>query len=269
MVNELEQILNEPLISVIIPTFERPNETLKAVNSVISQTYRNFEIIVVDDGSSQKSFDQLKNNLSNLEVQLLRIVRSNQPGIVRNAGAERATGEWLAFLDSDDQWHRDKLAMQIEVVKTGNVKAVASIGLIGNKRSSGEIMNSKAPKIVNQLQLLRCNWIITSSVLIERNLYEQVGGMGESYSVRGAEDYSTWLKVSSHVDWHVIHQPLVLYSDQSPDSIRKSDPQEQNYAMSLGWIDYLNWRNTSRKNNSILLRVALKLAPFVIWASSR
>ncbi len=263
----MEQSFNESLISVIIPTYERPNETLRAVKSVIAQTYKNFEIIVIDDGSSQESFDKLKNNLSDLAIQLLRIERSNQPGIVRNVGAQRAIGKWLAFLDSDDQWYPDKLALQMDIVKSQNVKAIASIGSLVNKHSRGKLLINNAPKIVTHLQLLRRNWIITSSVLVERDIYDKVGGMAEAYSVRGAEDYSTWLKISSHVDWHVIKQPLVLYSDNSSDSIRYSDPQEQKYAISLGWIDYLNWRHTTGKSKGPLLKVALKLAPFIIWAS--
>ena len=263
----MEQSFNESLVSVIIPTYERPSKTLRAVKSVISQTYKNYEIIVIDDGSSQESFNLLKKNLSDLEIQLLRIERSNQPGIVRNVGAKMAKGKWLAFLDSDDQWHPDKLSLQIDVVNSLNVKAIATIGSIVNTHSNGDLLISNAPKIVTHLQLLRRNWIITSSVLIERDLYEQVGGMAEAYSVRGAEDYATWLKISSRVDWYVIKQPLVLYSDNSSDSIRFSEPQKQNYAISLGWIDYLNWRYANGKSKGLLLKVALKLAPFIIWVS--
>jgi hypothetical protein len=105
--------------------------------------------------------------------------------------------------------------------------------------------------------------------MLNRELYEHVGGMGESLTVRGAEDYSTWLKISLFADWRIIDEPLVVYSDQSPDSVRRFDPQFQNYAIALGWIDYLNWKIANGKKSHLPIKLALKLAPFILWAESR
>jgi glycosyltransferase involved in cell wall biosynthesis len=265
----LKQTYTKGLVSVIIPTFERPNLTFEAVNSVLVQTYKNFEIIVVDDGSSEESFDKLKSLLANTKVTLLRINHSNHPGVVRNFGARNANGEWIAFLDSDDIWHREKLEVQIKKAKDFNKEAVASIGQLSSQTLQNDFSTNQKVGELTKLQLLKCNWIITSSVILKRDLYELVGGMGESYTVRGAEDYSTWLKVASHVDWYVLNQPLVIYSDQSPDSIRSSNPEFQNFAIALGWIDYLNWRTAQGKKLTLLTKIFLKSAPYIVWSASR
>ena len=260
---------NRDLVTVIIPTFERPLLTLEAVNSVLVQTYRNFEIIVVDDGSSEGSFNELQRLISNSRVTLLRINHSNRPGVVRNFGAKSAKGEWLAFLDSDDVWHPEKLEKQIRVARDSKKQAIASMAKWKSQNSHEDSSSHQKVGDLKRLQLLKCNWIITSSVVLKRDLYELIGGMGESYTVRGAEDYSTWLKVASHVDWHILNEPLVIYSDQSPDSIRTSNGEFQNFAIALGWIDYLNWKSAQGKKITWLTRIVLKITPYAVWSASR
>jgi glycosyltransferase involved in cell wall biosynthesis len=260
---------NSDLISVIIPTFERPQQTIAAINSVLVQSYKNFEIIVVDDGSSESSFNELSSLIPNKDVQLLQIDHSSHPGIARNFAVKSAKGEWLAFLDSDDRWHPEKLAIQVKLAHESGAKAIATAGVLSSLAEKKVYLSHDAPTKLSKLQLLKRNWIITSSVLLNKELYELVGGMGESLTVRGAEDYSTWLKVASLADWRIIEEPLVVYSDQSPDSIRRSDPQYQNYAIALGWIDYLNWKKTNGDSSHLPVKLALKMAPFIIWAEGR
>ncbi len=261
-------MVHNDFVSVIIPTFERPQQTLEAIDSVLNQSYKNFEIIVIDDGSSEKSFNELRKLTSNRDIQLLQIDHSSHPGVVRNSGVKAAKGDWLAFLDSDDRWHSEKLAIQVKLARKSGCEAIATVGRLSALGGKEEFLNLQAPKKLTKLRLLRRNWIITSSVLLRRELYERVGGMGESLTVRGAEDYSTWLKVSSSTDWHIIKEPLVVYSEHSPDSIRTSDPQFQNYAIALGWIDYLNWKKANGRKTNLPIKLALKLAPFFIWAEN-
>ena len=100
----------KPLVSVIIPTFNRLGFLKEAVESVEKQSYRDFELIIVDDGST----DSTGGYLESLPVKYIRLEHSGFPGRVRNAGAKAAKGKYLAFLDSDDLWEPEKLARQIE-----------------------------------------------------------------------------------------------------------------------------------------------------------
>ena len=101
-------------ITVIIPTFNRKQYLFHAINSVLAQTYKNIELIIIDDGSSDKTINQLKSYESQL-----KIYRQKNKGVsaARNKGIKLSKSDWVAFLDSDDQWDIKKLEKQINYLK--------------------------------------------------------------------------------------------------------------------------------------------------------
>src|ERR1700683_5328109 len=107
----------KPLVSVVIPTYNRTKQTIAAIESVLAQTYPHFEIIVVDDGSTDGSGEVIQRFIdqkTNGSHQILFVGQPNQgASIARNTGIERAQGEYIAFLDSDDIWVPEKLEWQI------------------------------------------------------------------------------------------------------------------------------------------------------------
>jgi GT2 family glycosyltransferase len=110
-----------PFISVVIPTFNRARQVQTALRSVLTQTYRNFEVIVVDDGSTdstERVVRELVNCRERNEIQVRYIRQPNQgQSVARNRGTEEARGEWIAFLDSDDRWFEEKLGKQVEALR--------------------------------------------------------------------------------------------------------------------------------------------------------
>lgn len=121
----------DPFISVIIPTFNRARQVHSALGSVLAQTYRNFEVIVVDDGSTdetEKVVASLIENQSRSGIQVRYVHQHNQgQSAARNRGAEEAGGEWIAFLDSDDLWLPRKLERQVEALRLFEGKSRACI----------------------------------------------------------------------------------------------------------------------------------------------
>src|SRR5260370_12393005 len=110
----------KPFISVVIPTYNRGYQTIAAIESVLSQTYPNFEVIVVDDGSTNGSGGVIQRFISqaNGHHQILFISQPNQgQSIARNRGIAKARGEYIAFLDSDDFWAPDKLEWQVRALE--------------------------------------------------------------------------------------------------------------------------------------------------------
>src|SRR4051794_17750234 len=103
-------------IGVVIPTYERAKETVRAVESVLAQTLQAMQVVVVDDGSSAATIDELARLLASHPVTLVRAPRSTHPGRVRNAGLEVLRTQWVAFLDSDDTWAPHKLETQLSAV---------------------------------------------------------------------------------------------------------------------------------------------------------
>jgi len=133
-----------PKVSVIIPTYNRGNYVMKAVESVLCQKYKDYEIIVVDDGSTDKT----KENLRKYGDRINYVYQDNAGvSAARNAGIKLATGEWLAFLDSDDEWMPEYLLGQIEAIKLNPDICMQTtdclfIGLNGNTRNYFEINGS-------------------------------------------------------------------------------------------------------------------------------
>jgi glycosyltransferase involved in cell wall biosynthesis len=106
-------------VSVIIPTYNRSKYVTKAIDSVMAQTYKDYEIIVVDDGSTDNTREVLKPYMGRIHY-----IYQDNAGVsaARNKGIRAAKGEWIAFLDSDDRWHVEKLSMQIDFILKNNIK---------------------------------------------------------------------------------------------------------------------------------------------------
>ena len=102
-------------ISVIITTYNRKLSIIRCIESVLDQSYPDFELIVVDDGSTDNSTDSIESNFDN---ELILLIQENKGvSAARNLGVKHSSGNWLAFLDSDDLWHTEKLFKQIDYLK--------------------------------------------------------------------------------------------------------------------------------------------------------
>jgi len=250
-------------VGVVIPTYARVGPTLLAVKSVLEQTYTNIKIVVVDDGSENSVRTALSEGLSDLPVKLILAKRQNQVGRVRQIGINELDTEWIAFLDSDDLWVPTKIEKQVfELQRTGN-NFMAS-NAIRRSNLGEELFFKKVPKEINFSKLVRKNYIITSSVILHRNLIEQVNGFAASWNVRGVEDYATWLRVSSLQNIHVMTEPLVIYNEDSPDSMRYEGDFLQAYNQLYGIFDYMAWKKDKYQKSHHLVRSILKILVLVL-----
>lgn len=247
-------------VGVVVPTFERPEETLRAVESVLAQTFPVAQIIVVDDGSNGESLTRLKSKLEGLPIELIELSHSGHPGIVRNAGLNKIATEWVAFLDSDDLWKPEKIEVQINQINKLNAVAVCSNAtLMGNQ---GRFFPN-FPKRIPIRKLLRRNLIITSSVVVKTSILREVDGFATSTFSRGSEDYATWLRIGTVCDWQTSDTPLVIYNDDSISSIRKSEEFTQAYSNIYGILDFISWRDSKGRSPSILLKSVLRVLTWV------
>lgn len=200
----------DPLISVIIPTFNRPNDILNAINSVKRQEkYSNVEIIVVNDGSTVPYPEMKDIILINLPVNTKKKFGFACAGYVRNIGAKIATGEYYIFLDDDDFMMPNRLHQQYNFIKDKN-KFGCSECYIGkgpyDKNNKKVLYNSEhykneinkkinaneIPKELDLMTILAHNVIIQSSVMIHKNLFNKVGGFDNLPN--GSEDVGLWIK---------------------------------------------------------------------------
>ena len=184
---------SQPLVSVIIPTYNRAALLREAVDSVLAQSYAPLELIVVDDGSTDATAASLRS------VRGLRLVRQDHtgmPGQARNAGACVARGKYLAFLDSDDLWLPHKLAVQVAAAQAAGdavnhtrerwLRAGRIVSQRGQRhRRSGDLFADSLRKCI----------IGPSTVLLRREVFERAGGFREDLQI--AEDYELWLRLTA------------------------------------------------------------------------
>ncbi len=249
-----------PLISVVIPTYERVNLTLAAVDSVLMQDYENFEIIVIDDGSSKEVLRQLERKLDS-SVILLSLIHSGLPAIARNAGIACSKGEWIAFLDSDDCWKPNKLSTQISVALDGNYDCISADFDLDSVVPSISDKNFRVTTLRFRSMLER-NQVVNSSILVRKSALEHVGGIASSFNVRGVEDYATWLRIITLFNWGHIHSSLGIYTTLDSEAERissKSNPFNHVHAL----VDYAGWLR-SRGRSLIFIRVLFRLFPYLL-----
>jgi glycosyltransferase involved in cell wall biosynthesis len=191
-----------PLISVIIPTYNRANYLERCIDSVLNQTFTKFELIVIDDFST----DNTDAVIANYKDSRIRYYKNKSNGIVassRNLGIKKSKGSWIAFLDSDDWWDLSKLKNCVEFFNTADL-IYHNLHLISKKnkfllsRKNFKTRQLKEP-ILKDL-LLSGNVIANSSVIVRKNLLEQIGLINESRKLVASEDYNTWLKISKITD---------------------------------------------------------------------
>jgi glycosyltransferase involved in cell wall biosynthesis len=247
----------QPLISVIIPTYERVKLTLAAVNSVLEQSYSNYEIIVVDDGSSDSVLAELRNGLP-ASVIFLSLPHSGLPAVARNAGIVKSKGEWVAFLDSDDLWSKDKLELQMRAAIDNKLDCVSANFVTDSLSISGDIRDIRITRVsINAL--LRHNIIVNSSVIVRKSSLLAVDGVPIVHNVRGVEDYATWLRLVTLFNWGHINCALGTYVTSNLEEERiSSSPNPFNHFYAI--IDFLGWLQ-SRGNRLTAVRILLRFVP--------
>ena len=177
-------------VSVIIPMYNAEEYIDLTVNSILTQTYKNIEIIIVDDCSNDNSGKDIQSLSEEFSCIIYHLQEKNKGvALARNTGMKLATGRYIAFCDSDDLWTKDKLEKQLDLMKKKNTGFIFSaIEMIDEK---GNLIHSKRriKKEVSYKYLLKNTVIPTSSVIIDRNKIKEF----EMPKVRKGEDYATWL----------------------------------------------------------------------------
>ncbi|HUT55338.1 MAG TPA: glycosyltransferase family A protein [bacterium] len=191
-------------ISVIIPVWNRPREVVKAIESALGQTLPPFEIIVADDGSTDGTGDAVA-----AFGPPVRLIRQDQrgPAAARNRAAAQATGDWLAFLDSDDRWLPGKLERQAQAIQDSGAAMAHSNGWIvtGLEAPADPATLKSRYEMLKPAQGADCladflySGIITSSLMIRRDVFEAAGGFDESFRVNEDVELNIRLLASSRV----------------------------------------------------------------------
>jgi glycosyltransferase involved in cell wall biosynthesis len=207
-----------PRVSVIIPTYNRADLVQQALASVKAQTYRDFEIVVVDDGGTDGTFEVLS---ADREIRVLRHAGRRGVSAARNTGIIAARGEWLAFLDSDDLWLPDKLARQILLLEGQPALLICQTGETWVRRGvrvNKPLSHRQVGGKIFLPSLARCV-ISPSAVVLHRRLISDHGGFDET--LPAAEDYDLWLRLTWRYEVGLVDEPLVIKRGGHPDQLSR------------------------------------------------
>lgn len=207
-----------PLITVVIPTYNRFPLVQQAIASVLAQTYTNWELFVVDDGSddgTQKAISSINDS----RIKLVEMRHSGNIAEVRNAGVKAGSGEWLAFLDSDDMWIPERLEIQLQIMMQE-----------GKRWGYGrfELMNKEGRTIPNKAGIYRplSGWIAKEvltteasiaigTLLVEQTLFDEAGGFNNDAELLYREDYELVLRLALKAETLAIPDLLVRIREHS------------------------------------------------------
>lgn len=197
-----------PKVSVIVTTYNRKEYLTETIQSILNQTYQDFELIVVDNFSNYDFFALIESFKSEKIIPL----QNQNNGIIavnRNVGINYAKGEYIAFCDDDDIWIKNKLNIQMKIVKETNCDLLSSNMLYFDENITKITGKSKNKKIRNLKDLITKNQINTSTVLV-KNTKELF--FKEDRNLIAIEDYALWLDLFiKGISFEFINQPLVFY----------------------------------------------------------
>jgi glycosyltransferase involved in cell wall biosynthesis len=211
--------IETPRVTVIIPTYNRAWCLREAVDSVLAQDFRDFELIVVDDGSTDDTPQLLQEY-----GEAIRVFRQENRGVsaARNAGIAVSRGALIAFLDSDDLWLQGKLARQVEFFKAhadALICQTEEIWVRNGRRVNPGKRHRKRGGMIFEPSLDLC-LVSPSAVMVRRELFQCVGFFDEG--LPACEDYDLWLRVSSRYAVHLIDIPLIVKRGGHPDQLSRT-----------------------------------------------
>ena len=246
----------KPLVSIILPTYNRHELFKRACASVAAQTFRDFELVVVDDGSTDQALEIDKDTLP--PVKLIRHGVNRGAAAARNSGIKAATGEWLAFIDSDDTWAPDKLSAQVAYTReaVGQVWANCTGFRLHRRGQITETCIDIQPGAFAREILWGCFVSPGSTLMMRREVIHKVGLFDESF--RRLEDWDWLLRFSRHYELTFLPRPLVdifvgeraVANDPEQDpvllAINRIKALHMPWIRSRGWIAAAKFRSTLR-----------------------
>lgn len=208
-------------ISVVIPVYNRGYIINRAVESVLTQSYPAVEIIVVDDGSTDNTQQILKNYKNRIKV----ITQENK-GVssARNAGIKMASADWIALLDSDDEWLSHKLANHVEYYRENNILEIFQCEELWVRNGVRVNPKNKHRKYGGTIfkQCLPLCIVSPSAVIFKKSLWQEMNGFDESFSV--CEDYDLWLRIAAKYPIGLDARPGIIKYGGHKDQLSRAYP---------------------------------------------
>lgn len=200
---------NETLVSIVMPAYNCEKYVVEAINSILAQTHQNWELLVLDDGSKDNTL-QVINEFGNRDSRIRPLQNEKNMGVsaTRNRGIELASGEWIAFLDSDDMWEPSKLEKQFKVAEENSAEFLFTGSSYINEEGEPFKGIFEVPDKVSYKKLRNQNVMSCSSVIIKKKFFDNIKMEKDEMH----EDYAVWLRILKlGVTAYGVNEPLLIY----------------------------------------------------------
>lgn len=187
------------LVSIITPAYNASKYIAETIESVLAQTYNNWELLIVDDGSTDNTAEVVKPYLGDNRISYF-YQKNGKQGKARNLAISKSKGEYLAFLDADDLWIPEKLNLQLTAIKTNNIDLLFSQGWLFSETINSNLKEFNAPTGLQNANeflssMLMQNKVPILSVLVKKECVSRLGNFNENPKIQNAEDYQLWLRL--------------------------------------------------------------------------
>lgn len=238
-----------PIISVIIPTYNRGNYLCSAIKSVLNQTFEDFEIVVVDDASTDNT-RQVVDKFDDKRIRYIRHKENKGGSAARNTGIKRSKAKFIAFLDDDDLWMPSKLEKQLDLINTNLETGAVYTGIcILNK--SDKIIRFESSSFTGSIfpHILKKNYVGgCSQLLVRKECFNRIGLFDEN--LLAGQDWDMWIRLAKHYQFDYVNEPLVLY--RVHDRRISTNPRAQMQAMKFMFKKFSKDLNISDNHREIL-----------------
>jgi len=246
-------VKKNPFISVIIPTYNRGWIVKEAIDSVLAQDFINFELIVVDDGSTDST-----QSILDTYCNAIIVIKQKNRGVssARNKGIATAQGKYIAFLDSDDLWFPQKLSLQVDFIKKNPnalILQTEEIWIKNGQRINPKYRHKKSSGMFFERSLNLC-LISPSAVMISKDLFDKVGTFDNNFPV--CEDYDLWLRITYKYPAYLIDTPLVIKRGGHDDQLSKTEGMDKYRILSIKKL--LESKKLSKKQFELAVKVMEK-----------
>ena len=226
------------LVSIIMPSYNTASFIAESIQSVLAQSYKDWELIIVDDCSPDNTDDVVKPYLSDERIRYLKNEKNSGAAVSRNRALREAKGKWIAFLDSDDLWMPEKLQKQVRFMeKNGyhfSYTNYAEIDTEGKKNG----ITVTGPKRITKTGFFNYCWPGCLTVMYDRD----VVGLLQIADIKKNNDYAMWLKVCRKADCYLLNEELALYRRGRVGSVSTHSIKTM-----IGW-HYKLYREAEKQN---------------------
>lgn len=225
-----------PTVSVIIPTYNRSGFIARAIKSVLDQTYQDFEIIIVDDCSTDNT-EEVLNSFKDHRIRYIKLKANGGAQAARNVGIKSASGKYVTFLDSDDAWMPEKLYLQVKIASTRARPCIVHGAALAYNEAENLYYQYNIPRFEGHVydELLKRPGPLFQCLFVPKECFEKIGFLDEK--APQFQEWDTSIRLSKYYEFVYIDQPLAIYFQHTRDSISKSGANGWEYIVNKYEMD--------------------------------